>query len=385
MSAFHALFARREAKAALAVWALLPTLFLFFTILLAVDPSTKLDRVRLGVASLDAGVQTPQGTLAIGARLIEGMRQQAHFEIAQYPSEAALRDAVLTHDVSGGIVFPAGMTKDVQTKQPVAVRVVRSDANDPFTNAFITNLTGQISTNINTAVSQMASGQQPGAAQPATPTITVTPENVAATTDFRFPTLPAAMLLPLWIATLAFAVLMSRAGDGARRESGMNPTQMGLAELGAGLIGATIAAAVITVDVALFTWRWDLNLLGLFGLLWVGLVASAWLLQGTIRLLGVELGVALGITALFVQQAVSGATYPAPFAPDAVRWAEGFAPLRYMVEGMRNLLIGGSTTWDMAYSLAALAGAGLLMYAAGVGRLSLMPRRARPAQVTNAA
>src|SRR3954467_8380893 len=214
MSAFHALFARREAKAALAVWALLPTLFLFFTILLAVDPSTKLDRVRLGVASLDAGVQTPQGTMAIGTRLIEGMRQQAHFEIAQYRSEAALRDAVLAHDVSGGIVFPPEMTKDVQTKQPVAVRVVRSDANDPFTNAFITNLTAQLSTNINAAVSQLASGQ-PGAAQLSAPAITVTPENVAATTDFRFPTLPATMLLPLWIATLAFAVLMSRAGDSA--------------------------------------------------------------------------------------------------------------------------------------------------------------------------
>jgi len=40
MATLPALLARREAQAALAVWALLPTLFLFFARTLAVDPST---------------------------------------------------------------------------------------------------------------------------------------------------------------------------------------------------------------------------------------------------------------------------------------------------------------------------------------------------------
>src|SRR5215217_4328628 len=102
MSAFRALFARHEASAAFAVWALIPTLFLFFAITLAVDPTTQLAKVRLGVAVLDTGVQTPQGPMIVGARLAAGLGQQLPVQVVQFPTEQELRDAVLAHDVAGG-------------------------------------------------------------------------------------------------------------------------------------------------------------------------------------------------------------------------------------------------------------------------------------------
>jgi ABC-type polysaccharide/polyol phosphate export permease len=79
--------------------------------------------------------------------------------------------------------------------------------------------------------------------------------------------------------------------------------------------------------------------------------------------------------ALFVQQPVSGVGYPPSFAPDAVRWAEPVAPLRYLVEGVRNVLVGGSTTFDMALALVALAAVGILAYVAGMYRLDRLPVR----------
>jgi hypothetical protein len=374
MSAFRALFAQRETRAAVAVLALIPTLFLFFALTLAVDPSQHLGQVRLGVAVLDAGVQTPQGQVSAGARLAEGWRKQLPVEIVQFPDEAALRDAVLAHDVSAGVILPAAMTENLQAGRPVAVRLVKSDANDPFTNMFAANLQVQLSTSLNAAVPALLGGQQ-GATEPAAPPVTVTPDVVAATTDFRFPAIPGMLVLPLWIAAVAFAALVSRAGIELREKLGMGSVETGMAELAAGVLGTGIAAAVIPLDLGLFTWRWDLDFLGLFAFLWLGMLAAVWLLQGTIRLLGFALGVATGVVALFVQQPVSGAAYPPAFAPDVVRWAADIAPLRYMLEGVRNLLIGGSTTWEMAGALAIMAAVGLLLYAGGIGLRALIPNR----------
>ena len=367
MSALHALFAQREAKAALGVWALIPTLFLFFAITLAVDPSTQIDKVRMGVAVLDAGVETPQGQVSAGARLAAGLGEQVPMKVVQFATESELRDAVLGRDVSGGIVFPADMTRNLQAGQPVQLRVVKSDGNDPFTNAFLNNLSTQLGANLSAALPALMGGQ------PTLPLVAVVSDPVAVSADFRFGIIPATLVLPIWISTVAFSALISRAGDRVRQEFGA--LQVGALELGVAVVGAFIVAGIITLDIALFTWRWDIDFVGLWGFLWLGLVASAWLIQGTIRLLGFEVGVLLGVLALFVQQPVSGAAFPPSFAPDVVSWAADFSPLRYIVEGMRNLLIGGSTTPEAAWALTLLAGAGFLLFAAGIARLAFMPGR----------
>jgi ABC-type polysaccharide/polyol phosphate export permease len=379
MSALTTLLSQREARAGIAVLALIPTLFLFFALTLAVDPSQHLDKVRLGVAVLDAGVQTPQGQVSAANRLVEGWRQQLPVELVQFSDEGAVRDAVFAHDLAAGVVLPAGMTENLQAGRPVTVQLVKSDANDVFTNAFVTNLQTQLATNLNAAVQQLLAGQQGATpAQPAAPLVSVTPQVVAASKDFRFPAIPSMLVLPMWVAVLAFAALVSRAGIHLRETLGMSRVDTGIAELVVGIIASGLAAAVITLDLGLFMWRWDLDFLGLFAFLWLGLLAMAWLLQGTIRLLGFALGVATGVVALFVQQPVSGAAYPPSFAPDVVRWAADVAPLRYMLEGIRNLLIGGSTTWDMAAALAIMAAVGLALYAAGIGVRALLPNRRRP-------
>ena len=373
MSAFRALMAQREARAALAVWTLVPTVFLFFALTLAVDPTAHLDRIRLGVTSLDQGVVTPEGQVAIGPRLVEALHAQLGAEVVPYPTEGDLREAVLARDVAGAIVVPAGMTQDLQAGRPVEVRLIRSDANDVFTNALTTNLATQLASNINTALPAMLRG-----GSPAPTLVSVGVESVAATTDFRFVTVPATILLPVWMASVAFGALLARAGDRDRQTAGVAPT--GLAEMAYALLGAAVAAAAVTSSIAAFTWRWDIDLAGLFGFLWLGLTAIALLVLGTIRVVGFELGVLLGVAASFVQQPVSGATFPSSFAPDAVRWAEPVAPLRYIVEGLRNLLIGGSTTSDMAAALAALAAAGALLVVVGIMRLWLASgRRSAPA------
>ena len=368
MEALKQLLHRREARAAVAAWTIVPTLFLFFATTLAVDPAANLDELRLGAAIEDTGVTTPAGEVAIGPRLVEGLETQMGIDVTTYDTDAALRDAIDARDVAAGIVVPEGATQALMAGGPVELGVVRTDANDPFTNAFTANLAGQLSANLNAVLPTML----PGAEPPAPPLVTVAADTIAAADDFRFVTVMAALLLPLWMAGIAFSALLSRAGDAIRRTAGTVATAA--SELTVAIAGAGVVAAALVIGLAAFTWNWEIDLLGTFGFAWLGLTAIAFLLFGAIRAFGLEIGAALGVLALFVQQPVSGATFPAAMAPDWVAWAEPIAPLRYFVEGMRNLLIGGSTTPDMVLALSVIGLVGLGLALIGYGRL-VVPRR----------
>jgi hypothetical protein len=378
MSTLTSLLHQRQARAAIGVWVLIPTVFLFFALALAVDPAANVDHVRVGVAVLDEGVETPDGTLSVGARVGEGLAAGLGVETVPYPSEIALREAILARDVSLGIVAPAGMTQALVAGGSAQLQVVRSDANDVFTNNLSNSIAGQLSANLNATLPALLQGQSP-----TPPLVTVTTDTVAVTTDARFPSMLGTMLLPLWMAGVAFAVLLSEAGNAIRATRGA--VRSGLAELAVAAVAAGVVAAVITADVALFTWRSDLDLAGLFGILWLGLLAIAWILVGTVRLFGIAAGAVLGVTALFLQQPISGAAFPASFAPDSVRWLEPVAPLRYLVEGVRNVLIGGSTTPDMAAALALLAAGGFILALGGMARLAFKRGAAVPRKTLAAA
>ncbi|OGO57675.1 MAG: hypothetical protein A2V85_02930 [Chloroflexi bacterium RBG_16_72_14] len=371
MHPFRALIHRREARAALAVLVGLPTLFLFFNLTLAVDPAANVDRLRLGAVVLDTGVTTPEGQVSIGPQLVGALQERLGAEVMTYPTADSLRDAVLRREVGGGLVVPAGATARLRTGEGIELTVVRSDANDPFTNSFTASLASSLAATLNAVLPGQLAGT------PTEPLVTVAADTVAISPDYRFATLPGFLLLPLWIASLAFAVLLARAGDHARETAGA--ARAGVAEALFATLAAAVAGAVIAVDVALFTWRWDVNLIGLFALLWLALTAVTWLMVGAVRVFGVALGAGLGVVALFLQQPVSGATYPPAFAPEVVRWAEPIAPLRYLVEGVRDLLVGGSTLGDMAVALAWFAVAGLVAVAAGIARLALRSRSQRAA------
>lgn len=375
MSAFTTLLSRREARAALAVWTLVPAVFLFFAMTLAVDPAANIDRLELGAAVLDMPVSTPQGEIAIGPRLVEGLGAQLGAEVTTLDSEPALRDAVLAREVVAGIVVPAGTTANVVAGGPIALEVVRSDANDPFSNAFSHNLAEQLATGLNAALPAML----PGAEPPAPPLVSVTATTVAPAGDFRFAAVIGGLLLPVWMAAVAFAALVSRAGDAVRRMLGRGATA--LAELTLAAVAAAAVASVLTLGLMTFGWTWEIDLVGLFAFTWLALTAIGWLLVGTIRAIGLELGALLGVLALFVQQPVSGAAFPAAMAPDVVRWAEPFAPLRYVVEGVRNVLIGGSTTPEMVLALSIVGLVGLGLAVVGHARMSVLGERHQRASV----
>jgi hypothetical protein len=371
MDTFHDLVARREARAALAVWLLLPTIFLFFNLTLAVNPAAHIDRLSLGAVVLDAGAKTPSGGAAAAPTLVAALAERLGARVVPYADEASLRAAVLDRAVIGGIVVPAGTSAALASGGSVELRIVRSDANDPFSNGFTANLAVSLGPVLNAALPSLLAGS------PIPPTVTVVADGVAPAPDFRFATLPGTLLLPAWIAAVAFAVLVARAGNAVRSagDGARSVARTAAAEATLVVVAAGVIALVITADAALFAWTTDFDVPGMFALSWLAFAAIGWLLLGTVRTFGVALGAGLGIVALFVQQPVSGAAYPSTFAPDAVAWLEPIAPLRYLVEGMRDALIGGSTLGGMAVALAWIALAGLALVAVGAGRSEWAGRR----------
>ena len=184
MHPFRALIHRREARAALAVLVGLPTLFLFFNLTLAVDPAANVDRLRLGAVVLDTGVTTPEGQVSIGPQLVGALQERLGAEVMTYPTADSLRDAVLRREVGGGLVVPAGATARLRTGEGIELTVVRSDANDPFTNSFTASLASSLAATLNAVLPGQLAGT------PTEPLVTVAADTVAISPDYRFATLP---------------------------------------------------------------------------------------------------------------------------------------------------------------------------------------------------
>ena len=369
MNTIKSLLRRRETRTGVAAWTIVPAVFLFFAVTMAVNPADNIDRLELGAAVMDRGVETAQGEMAIGPRLLEGLGTQLGLEITPFQDGRELRDAVDAREVAGGIVVPSGSTERLLAGQPIELQVVRTDANDPFTNAFTANLANQLATQLNAQLEVLL----PGGEAPTPARVSVATTTVAQADDFRLPSVIGAMLLPLWVSGLAFSAMVSRAGDALRRTAGTGRTVA--AELAVATVAAGVVATVLTVGLWSIAAQSEMNVVGLFAFSWTALAATAFLMIGAIRAIGLEAGVLLGVLALFIQQPVSGASFPAAMAPDAVRWAEAVAPMRYMVEGVRNLLVGGSTTIDMAVALSVIGAVGLVLAGVGVARLSLTRRQ----------
>ncbi|HKZ92388.1 MAG TPA: hypothetical protein VJZ50_09630, partial [Candidatus Limnocylindrales bacterium] len=189
MNTFRALMGRREARAALVIWLVMPTIFLFFNLSLAVDPAAHMSQLRLGAVVLDDGVATPQGQRPVGPQLLGTLHERLGAEIVPYPSEAELRDGVLGRHVAGGIVIPAGMTALLQANQEVELTLVRSDANDQFSNSFTANLAPSLEASLNAMLPALQSGTL------ASPLVNIAASNVAPTADVRYATMPGFLLL----------------------------------------------------------------------------------------------------------------------------------------------------------------------------------------------
>jgi len=352
--------------------------YLFFDLTGAADEAAHLDKVRVGVANLDRGLETPIGTVSLASLAVAEMDERAPFKVESRATAEELRDGVLARDVAIGFVFPEDFTANVLGGTPTEVRVFRSEANDAFTNAFTRTLVMEWQANFDqvaTTIGKLGSG---GGGLPAEETalIEAREEVVAPVPNFRLSKLPMQITFPFWTAIIVLAVLIAMAGRQITSDrGGSDPWAITLAQVAVAAVATCLLAIVMVVDIALFSWEWSIRYVPLWAFTWLTAISGALLILGVIRLAGLAAGLIVSLPLLLIHQIVGGGTAPGSFAPAVYRWLEGLVPMRYFTEGFRNVLFGGTTSGRMMVALGAIALIGILLLAVGTVRAALMAQR----------
>ena len=351
--------------------------YLLFDLTGAADEAAHLDKVRVGVASLDRGLETPFGPISLADLAVGEMDERADFQVVFAATAEELRDDVLARDVAIGFVFPEDFTANVLGGTPTEVGVLRSEANDAFTNAFSRTLVMQWQANFDQVASTIGDLGSGGGGLPGeqAPLIEAREEVVAPIPNFRLSKLPMQIPFPFWAAIIVLAVLVSMAGRQIASERGSDPWTITLGQVAVAAVGTCLLAFVMMLDIALFAWEWSIRYVPLWAFMWLTAMSGVLLIFGIIRLAGVVAGLIVSLPLLLIDQIVGGGAAPGSFAPAVYRWLEALVPMRYFTEGFRNILFGGTTSGSMMVALGAIGLVGVLLLIVGTVRAAFAAQK----------
>ena len=351
--------------------------YLLFDLTGAADEAAHLDKVRVGVASLDHGLETPFGPISLADLAVGEMDERADFQVVFAATAEELRDDVLARDVAIGFVFPEDFTANVLGGTPTEVGVLRSEANDAFTNAFSRTLVMQWQANFDQVASTIGDLGSGGGGLPGeqAPLIEAREEVVAPIPNFRLSKLPMQIPFPFWAAIIVLAVLVSMAGRQIASERGSDPWTITLGQVAVAAVGTCLLAFVMMLDIALFAWEWSIRYVPLWAFMWLTAMSGVLLIFGIIRLAGVVAGLIVSLPLLLIDQIVGGGAAPGSFAPAVYRWLEALVPMRYFTEGFRNILFGGTTSGSMMVALGAIGLVGVLLLIVGTVRAAFAAQK----------
>ena len=353
---------------------LVVTSFLFFDLTGAADEVAHLDKVVIGVTELDRGLETPFGTVSLASLAVSEMAERAPFQLVFPATEEELREDVLARRVSIGFVFPEDFSEKVLGQEPTEVRVIRSEANDAFTNAFSQALVMQWQSSFDQVAATIGSLGSGGGALPGqdAPLIQAREEIVAPIPNFRLSKLPMKILFPFWAAILVLASFVSMAARDIASRRRYDAWKITVGQVAVAAVATSLLAAVMVVDISLFAWEWSIRYVPLWAFMWLTGISGAVLVLGIARLVNLIVALSACLPLLLIDQIVAGGAAPGNFAPAVYRWLEGFVPMRYFTEGFRNILFGGTTSGRMMTALGTIALIGVLLLVAGTIRAALM-------------
>jgi len=357
--------------------------YLLFNLTGAADEAAHLDKVRVGVADLDRGLETPIGTISLASLAVAEMDERADFQVVFAATAEELRDDVLARNVAVGFVFPEDFTANVLGGTPTEVGVFRSEANDAFTNAFSLTLVMQWQANFDQVAATIGKLGSGGGGLPGeeAPLIEAREEVVAPIPNFRLSKLPMQIPFPFWAAIIVLSVLVSMAGrDIASQRGGSDPWMITLAQVAVGAVATSLLALVMVVDIALFAWEWSIRYVPLWAFIWLTAMSGTLVVFGVVRLAGVTAGLVVSLPLLLIDQIVAGGAAPGSFAPAVYRWLEALVPMRYFTEGFRNIMFGGTTSGHMMVALGAIGLIGVLLLMIGTVRVALSAHKGAEAE-----
>jgi len=364
---------------------LIVTAFLFFNLTGASDGTAHLDKIKVAVTDLDRGIETPIGTISLASVAVAQFEEQAPFDIISSDSAEDLRDDVLGRRAALGFVFPEDFTEKVLGGEQAEVQVLRSEANDAFTNGVAMGLVREWQANLDRVASSVADLGSGGSFIPGLEpsAIVATEEVIAPIPNFRLEKLPMEILFPFWGSTIVMAAFILLAGrEVASRFRQSEPWAISTVQIGLALSGTALLSLVMVLGIAFFAWEWSLKYIPLWSFMWLTAASSTLVLLGFMRCVGLVIGLIVSTPFLLIQQIVGGGVVPGSWAPPVYRWLESLVPMRYFTEGFRNILFGDTTTGSMVIALGSIALIGLGMLVLGTIRDAMTAQDQEPAGQT---
>ncbi len=316
-----------------------PLVFIvLFGVIFSFGGDTQFD---IGLVVEDQGATTQQ--------IAKILQQVGVFKIHQEGRDAEL-EALKRGDRRAVIILPAGLSNEIATKQPARITVYYDPASQQ-TSQIVLTITNQVLTQ----VEQQISGTQP--------VFTIDQEAVQAahlrSIDFLLPGILAMALMQLGLFGTA-QPLVSLRDQGVLRRLSATPLPRWTVLASQILLRLTIALAqtVIIVGFGVIAFQVPLegNPFALLGMVILGaltFIALGYVVAAFSR----NQETASGISSLlnFPMMFLSGLFFPVELIPNFLQPVIAIIPLTYLVDAIRQIMIGTNPVYPMSVEIGVLA------------------------------
>ncbi len=323
----------------------------------------ELKNLPFAVVNEDAGMDTPQGAVNVGEKVLGGIArlgQDSPLEVHELADAQALDTALDGKGYFGAIVIPEDFTAQTLAAQAgrgeaPALSILLDNAKSPMVANTLSARMGDMlaERGMNATVEVIHAGD----AAASSPMAAMLSQQVG--------------VMPLIIVTLVGSLLLTR----ALTQSGARGWKLAALTVALGLALATVVAAVLAgligVVVAAGIGYWSL-----FGLLWLAAAALVLFMLGAMRL-HIVLGVGLGLATIMLGNAA--AAMPREVLPGWWHAVYDWVPQSHLGEGIRQLQFMGASVVEATSGYFAVVGiVGLVLVLAGA--FFVRPRRAVAAE-----
>ncbi len=347
---------------------LIMLVFSLFNLTAPMDPAKLPAAVTIGVVNRDAGL--PLVPLKMSDMMLQGMRANLPFHVAEFDDDAAARAALTEGEVAAVLELPQDFTANVTSGAPITVRIL----NGQHLSLAETQLSGALPQQLQAAMTGAIATVRLAAAQGRPPSLEPA---VRVETETLFPASgPAALASPIvmvfatWLASFVGALMFFAATRPHLTSSTAVPLAVVRSLLPVAVAGPASLVLAIVVASAAHVWG---SFFALWGLAWLATTAITLLIAGAFALFDLW-AIVVVLPLVFYQSILGGAQAPIAAAPDWLRGLGEALPFSALSRGYRAVVIGGPDGAVPVGLLLVVAAIGVVLIFAGTGLWGMLRR-----------
>lgn len=298
----------------------------------------------IAVVNLDAGFETPQGTVAAGEQVVGAVTASGADDMLAWrslDSQGALDEALERNDIYAALVVPSDFSESqVMAMQGAGevspLTLIVNEGKHPMVTAQLSGSIGELTAGIDVPVEVESYNEIP------------------ASLGLSATVLPMVFMILVYIASYGGGIVIRSAFplDGGEAAQAGTPSRLGLRgrgaaiQLGLAVVAAAIVGTVSAGVLSAFAPDLEFSFAGAAVFLAIASFALMTLVIGSINWLGMA-GMIVPVAVLLL--GLGTANLPYEFLPSFWQdWVYPWNPLRFLAEGSRALMFQGAGWWNAA-------------------------------------